>query len=141
MTTTEALDIGIFALGLILLVAGGFFSLAITVSQFHSMIGKALAWPLAPIVGLILGAHLGNIYLPDWNAGWRTAWFFGPGYFLVWMLVGICAHENLTIHYIPLLKKLFVWLGAIIKSRTTPRSPSGSPIRARAARRDDGAQS
>ncbi len=136
MTTIEALEIGIFALGPILLLAGIFFALAITASQHHHMLGKALGWPASVIAGLVWGAHLGSVYLPDWQE-WSVVWFFGVGWFAIWMLVGIFSHSDLTYHYWPLITRFFKWLSSKIKALTGKTAPSGRVYSARAASRDE----
>lgn len=136
MTSEQALEYGFIAAGPVLMIASGFFALAISASPFHHLLGKALAWPLSPIVGLLVGSYFGNVFLPDWNE-WGVAWFFGVGFFFTWMVIGIFSHDDLTHHYGGWLKQLGKALSAKLKRRTQGMAPSGNAYRARAAERND----
>jgi len=93
MTPHEAIEYGVILSGPILSIAGLAFAIGISASPHQHLIGKALAWPLSPIAGLLSGAIFGNALLPDWG-NWGVAWMFGPGFFLTWMLAGLIAHDE-----------------------------------------------
>ncbi|MBL4806482.1 MAG: hypothetical protein JKY31_04245 [Rhodobacteraceae bacterium] len=137
MTPEQALEYGLIAAGPILLFVGGFFALAISASPFYHLLGKAVAWPLSPVVGLVLGAYLGNAYLPNWE-DWGVAWFFGVGFFLTWMIFGLLSHDDLTHHYGDWMRSLGKALSRKFQRRVGISAPSGKTYRARAASRSDG---
>ncbi len=131
MSAAEALRLGFIVAGPTLSVAGLFFALSISASPYHNIIGKALAWPLSPIAGLLSGAYCGGALLPDWG-NWGVVWFFGPGFFLVWMVFGTLAHDDLTHLYAEGAKKLWPVIVRKLKEKTTPTTPNGKRYKARA---------
>lgn len=99
MSSAEAWLYGWIAAGPLLTFAGAFFALAICMSEYHNIVGKAFALPLSPIIGMQSGAYWGSELLPDWGY-WGVAWFFGPGFFAVWALVGFLTHDDAIHIYI-----------------------------------------
>ena len=102
----DAVINGFIIAGPILCLVAVFFALSISASPFYSMLGKAVAWPISPVAGLISGEYFAEWLLPSWG-DWGVAWFFGPGFFLVWMVIGILAHEDVTHLYGDWARKLW----------------------------------
>ncbi len=133
MTTDEALRLGFIVAGPILSVAGLFFAIAISASPYHNLVGKALAWPLSPMAGLVSGAHYGGTLLPGWEA-WGVAWFYGPGFFAVWMIAGALTHDDVTHVYGVGFKRLSSLIARRLRERSTGAAPNGKVYKARAGR-------
>lgn len=134
MSMSEAFDWSVLVLAPFLLLAGGFFSLAQSASAFVHLAAKGIAWLLSIPVGMMLGAALSNSYLPEWG-GWGVAYFFGYGFFSVWILAGIAGHDDLTHHYPGLLKSLGKKLRKEIKKRSEKPKSDGAQYKARAKRK------
>lgn len=111
MDTDEAIRLGMILSGPILSVVGGFFAVSISASPYHTIGGKALAWPLAPIVGLVLGARLADSLLPNWESGWAVAIMFGHGFFYCWAAIAALTHDDAFHNF----SKFGEWAGPRIK--------------------------
>lgn len=96
LNTEEAIRLGVIVAGPVLSVVGVFFAVSISASPYHNIVGKAIAFPLAPIVGLVLGADLAPRLLDDWG-NWGVAMLFGHGFFYTWAVTAALTHDD-SIH-------------------------------------------
>lgn len=135
MTSSEAFEYGIIASGPFLLFSGLFFALSITASPYHHLLGKAIAWPTSPIVGLVFGAYLAGKFLPEWSDWIGVAWFFGVGHFVSWMIIGLLSHDDLTHNYGDWCNALKDALVRRIKRQKRSKPIVGRNYQARAATR------
>lgn len=92
--TGSSLGDGFVLAAIPMLIAGLFFAVALSRSEYIAIVGKSFGWPLSFMLGSMGGVHWADSLIPD--AGPVGPFLmFGPGFFFTWMFVGLVFHEDM----------------------------------------------